>query len=101
MNTPYRPAVSRTYAVGDVVKLNGMDWKVIAVNGDTLTLASMKSFEEDNLKDLDALISTLLTDGQLKLMVPGVSIADDSTAATHFGGETGHIVIRTDKRILA
>jgi len=101
-----KAAVDGTYKIGDKVVINGIEWIIVGIEGDVLELASVKAFTEEQLKDLEVLIKTLLTNAQLEKLVADkttgerVLLADENIAKEYFGGEAGHIVIRADKSIL-
>ncbi|MGI6463909.1 MAG: hypothetical protein ACOX04_09940 [Candidatus Scatomorpha sp.] len=101
-----KAAVDGTYKIGDKVVINGIEWIIVGIKGDVLELASVKAFTEEQLKDLEVLIKTLLTNAQLEKLVADkttgerVLLADENIAKEYFGGEAGHIVIRADKSIL-
>jgi hypothetical protein len=94
------------YKIGDKVVINGIEWIIVGIEGDVLELASAKAFTEEQLKDLEALIKTLLTNNQLEKLVADkttgerVFLADEDIAKEYFGGEAGHIVICAEKSIL-
>lgn len=97
---------AQKYKIGDKVVINGIEWIVVGIEGDVLKLASVKAFTENQLKDLEALIKTLLTNAQLEKLVADkttgerVFLADEDIAKEYFGGEAGHIVILADESIL-
>ncbi len=101
-----KATVDGTYKIGDKVVINGIEWIIVGIEGDVLELASAKAFTEEQLKDLEALIKTLLTNAQLEKLIADkttgerVLLADENIAKEYFGGEAGHIVIRADKSIL-
>jgi|BioPla2DNA2_1021312.scaffolds.fasta_scaffold47569_1 hypothetical protein len=104
---PYNaPAADSAYKIGDKVVLNGNEWIVVGIDGDFVELASVDAFTEEQLKDLEALIKTLLTEAQLGKMAADkttgecVFLADEGIAKEYFGGEKGHIVIRANMNIL-
>ena len=104
---PYNaPAADSAYKIGDKVVLNGIEWIIVGIDGDFVELASVNAFSEEQLKDLEALIKTLLTEAQLEKLVADettgerVFPADENIANEYFGGENGHIMIRANMNIL-
>ncbi|MGI6462574.1 MAG: hypothetical protein ACOX04_02925 [Candidatus Scatomorpha sp.] len=100
------PAADSAYKIGDKVTVNGREWIIVGIDGDFVELASVDAFTEEQLKDLEALIKTLLTEAQLgklaadKATGERVFPADENIANEYFGGEKGHIVIRANMNIL-
>ena len=104
---PYNaPAADSAYKIGDKVVLNGIEWIIVGIDGDFVELASVNAFSEEQLKDLEALIKTLLTEAQLgklaadKATGERVFLADENIANEYFGGEKGHIMICANMNIL-
>lgn len=104
---PYNaPAADSAYKIGDKVTVNGREWIIVGIDGDFVELASVDAFTEEQLKDLEALIKTLLTEAQLgklaadKATGERVFPADENIANEYFGGEKGHIMICANMNIL-
>ncbi len=103
---PYNAPTDSAYKIGDKVTVNGREWIIVGIDGDFVELASVDAFTEEQLKDLEALIKTLLTEAQLgklaadKATGERVFPADENIANEYFGGEKGHITIKADISIL-
>ncbi|MGI6462573.1 MAG: hypothetical protein ACOX04_02920 [Candidatus Scatomorpha sp.] len=103
---PYNAPADSAYKIGDKVTVNGREWIIVGIDGDFVELASVDAFTEEQLKDLEALIKTLLTEAQLgklaadKATGERVFPADENIANEYFGGEKGHITIKADISIL-
>ena len=89
-----------SFGPGSFVSINGNKFLLVAVMEDVYFLASEDSFGEEQLSDLPALLSTLLTEEQLTHVTGEPELLDEELTARFFGGEGSHIVFPCDKGLI-
>ena len=89
-----------SFGPGSFVSINGHKFMLVAVVEDVYCLASIDSFEEEQLSDLPALLATLLTEEQLTHVTGEPELLDEELTAHFFGGEDSHIVFPCDKSLI-
>ena len=89
-----------SFGPGSFVSINGHKFLLVAVMEDVYCLASVDSFGEEQLSDLPALLSTLLTEGQLTHVTGEPELLDEELTARFFGGEGSHIVFPCDSSLI-
>ena len=80
--------------------INGHKYMLVAVVEDVYCLASVDSFEQEQLSDLPALLASLLTEEQLSHVTGEPELLDEELTARFFAGRGSHIVIPCDKGLI-
>ena len=80
--------------------INGHKYMLVAVVEDVYCLASVESYEAEELADLPALLASLLTEEQLGYVTGEVELLDEELTARFFAGRGSHIVIPCDKGLI-
>ena len=88
------------FGPGSHISINGHQYLLVAVVEDVYCLASIDSFEEEQLSDLPALLSSLLTEEQLTHVTGEPELLDEELTAHFFGGQGSHIVFPSDKGLI-
>ena len=88
------------FGPGSHISINGHQYLLVAVVEDVYCLASIDSFEEEQLSDLPALLSSLLTEEQLTHVTGEPELLDEELTAHFFGGQGSHIVFPCDKGLI-
>ena len=88
------------FGPGSHIAINGHQYLLVAVVEDVYCLASIDSFEEEQLSDLPALLATLLTEEQLNHVTGEPELLDEELTAHFFGGQGSHIVFPCDKGLI-
>ena len=91
---------SGSFGPGSFVSINGNKFLLVAAMEDVYCLASVDSFEEEQLSDLPALLATLLTEEQLTHVTGEPELLDEELTARFFGGEGSHIVFPCDSSLI-
>ena len=91
---------SGSFGPGSFVSINGHKFLLVAVMEDVYCLASVDSFEEEELSDLPALLATLLTEEQLTHVTGEPELLDEELTAHFFAGEGSHIVFPCDSSLI-
>ena len=91
---------SGSFGPGSFVSINGHQYLLVAVVEDVYCLASVDSFGEEQLSDLPALLSTLLTEEQLTHVTGEPELLDEELTARFFAGEGSHIVFPCDSSLI-
>ena len=89
-----------SFGPGSFVSINGHKFLLVAAMEDVYCLASVDSFEEEQLSDLPALLATLLTEDQLTHVTGEPELLDEELTARFFGGEGSHIVFPCDSSLI-
>ena len=89
-----------SFGPGSFVSINGNKFLLVAVMEDVYFLASVDSFGEEQLSDLPALLSTLLTEEQLTHVTGEPELLDEELTARFFAGRGSHIVFPCDKNLI-
>ena len=89
-----------SFGPGSFVSINGNKFLLVAVMEDVYFLASVDSFGEEQLSDLPALLSTLLTEEQLTHVTGEPELLDEELTARFFAGRGSHIVFPCDKGLI-
>ncbi|MGN1028380.1 MAG: hypothetical protein ACI4P4_18470 [Faecousia sp.] len=89
-----------SFGPGSVISINGHKFLLVAVVEDVYCLASIDSYEEEQLSDLPALLSTLLTEEQLSHVTGDPELLDEALTACFFAGEGSHIVFPCDSSLI-
>ena len=89
-----------SFGPGSFVSINGNKFLLVAVMEDVYFLASVDSFGEEQLSDLPALLSTLLTEEQLTHVTGEPELLDEELTARFFAGEGSHIVFPCDSSLI-
>ena len=89
-----------SFGPGSVISINGHRFLLVAAMEDVYCLASVDSFEEEQLSDLPALLSSLLTEEQLPHVTGEPELLDEELTARFFAGEGSHIVFPCDKGLI-
>ena len=89
-----------SFGPGSFVSINGNKFLLVAVVEDVYCLASVDSFGEEQLSDLPALLSSLLTEEQLSHVTGEPELLDEELTARFFAGEGSHIVFPCDKGLI-
>ena len=89
-----------SFGPGSFVSINGHKFLLVAVVEDVYCLASVDSFGEEQLSDLPALLSSLLTEEQLTHVTGEPELLDEELTARFFGGEGSHIVFPCDSGLI-
>lgn len=82
------------------ISINGHQYLLVAVVEDVYCLASVESYEAEELADLPALLASLLTEEQLGYVAGEVELLDEELTARFFAGRGSHIVIPCDKGLI-
>lgn len=82
------------------ISINGHQYLLVAVVEDVYCLASVDSFEQEQLSDLPALLASLLTEEQLSHVTGEPELLDEELTARFFAGRGSHIVIPCDKGLI-
>ena len=88
------------FGPGSFVSINGHKFLLVAVVEDVYCLASVDSFEEEQLSDLPALLASLLTEDQLTHVTGEPELLDEELTARFFAGEGSHIVFPCDSSLI-
>ena len=88
------------FGPGSHISINGRQYLLVAVVEDVYCLASIDSFEEEQLSDLPALLFSLLTEEQLTHVTGEPELLDEELTAHFFGGRGSHIVFPCDKGLI-
>ena len=88
------------FGPGSHISINGRRYLLVAVVEDVYCLASIDSFEEEQLSDLPALLATLLTEEQLTHVTGEPELLDEELTARFFAGEGSHIVFPCDSSLI-
>ena len=88
------------FGPGSRIAINGRQYLLVAVVEDVYCLASVDSFEDEQLSDLPALLSSLLTEEQLSHVTGDPELLDEVLTARFFGGEGSHIVFPCDSSLI-
>ena len=89
-----------SFGPGSFVSINGHKFLLVAAMEDVYCLASVDSFEEEQLSDLPALLATLLTEEQLTHVTGEPELLDEELTARFFAGEGSHIVFPCDSSLI-
>ncbi|MGN0982163.1 MAG: hypothetical protein ACI4O0_04645 [Candidatus Limivicinus sp.] len=89
-----------SFGPGSVISINGYKFLLVAVVEDVYCLASVDSFEEEQLSDLPALLSSLLTEEQLSHVTGEPELLDEALTARFFAGQGSHIVFPCDSGLI-
>ncbi len=89
-----------SFGPGSLISINGHKFLLVAVVEDVYCLASVNSFEDEQLSDLPALLSTLLTEEQLSHVTGDPELLDEALTARFFGGQGSHIVFPCDSGLI-
>ncbi|MDY4634536.1 MAG: hypothetical protein SO441_03160 [Candidatus Limivicinus sp.] len=89
-----------SFGPGSFVSINGNKFLLVAVMEDVYFLASVDSFGEEQLSDLPALLSTLLTEEQLTHVTGEPELLDEELTARFFAGRGSHIVFPCDSSLI-
>ena len=89
-----------SFGPGSFVSINGNKFLLVAVMEDVYFLASVDSFGEEQLSDLPALLSSLLTEEQLTHVTGEPELLDEELTARFFAGEGSHIVFPCDSSLI-
>ena len=89
-----------SFGPGSFVSINGHKFLLVAVVEDVYCLASVDSFEEEQLSDLPALLASLLTEDQLTHVTGEPELLDEELTARFFAGEGSHIVFPCDSSLI-
>ena len=89
-----------SFGPGSFVSINGHKFLLVAVVEDVYCLASVDSFGEEQLSDLPALLSTLLTEEQLTHVTGEPELLDEELTARFFAGRGSHIVFPCDSSLI-
>ena len=89
-----------SFGPGSFVSINGHKYLLVAVMEDVYCLASVESFEEEQLSDLPALLASLLTEEQLTHVTGEPELLDEELTARFFAGEGSHIVFPCDSGLI-
>ena len=82
------------------ISINGHQYLLVAVVEDVYCLASVESYEAEELADLPALLASLLTEEQLTHVTGEPELLDEALTARFFAGRGSHIVIPCDKGLI-
>ncbi|MDY5565452.1 MAG: hypothetical protein SPF74_09580 [Candidatus Limivicinus sp.] len=88
------------FGPGSHISINGRQYLLVAVVEDVYCLASVDSFEEEQLSDLPALLATLLTEEQLTHVTGEPELLDEELTARFFAGAGSHIVFPCDSSLI-
>ena len=91
---------SGSFGPGSFVSINGHQYLLVAVVEDVYCLASVDSFEEEQLSDLPALLASLRTEEQLTHVTGEPELLDEELTARFFAGEGSHIVFPCDSSLI-
>ena len=89
-----------SFGPGSVISINGHKFLLVAVVEDVYCLASVDSFGEEQLSDLPALLSSLLTEEQLTHVTGEPELLDEELTARFFAGRGSHIVFPCDSGLI-
>ena len=89
-----------SFGPGSFVSINGHKFLLVAAMEDVYCLASVDSFGEEQLSDLPALLSSLLTEEQLTHVTGEPELLDEELTARFFAGEGSHIVFPCDSSLI-
>ena len=89
-----------SFGPGSVISINGHKFLLVAVVEDVYCLASVDSFGEEQLSDLPALLSSLLTEEQLTHVTGEPELLDEALTARFFAGQGSHIVFPCDSSLI-
>ena len=88
------------FGPGSHIAINGRQYLLVAVVEDVYCLASIDSFEDEQLSDLPALLASLLTEEQLSHVTGDPELLDEALTARFFAGEGSHIVFPCDSSLI-
>ena len=88
------------FGPGSRIAINGRQYLLVAVVEDVYCLASIDSFEDEELSDLPALLASLLTEEQLSHVTGEPELLDEALTARFFAGEGSHIVFPCDSSLI-
>ena len=89
-----------SFGPGSVISINGYTFLLVAVVEDVYCLASVDSFEQEQLSDLPALLASLLTEEQLTHVTGEPELLDEALTARFFAGQGSHIVFPCDSGLI-
>ena len=89
-----------SFGPGSVISINGHKFLLVAVVEDVNCLASVDSFEDEQLSDLSALLSSLLTEEQLTHVTGEPELLDEALTTRFFAGQGSHIVFPCDSSLI-
>ena len=88
------------FGPGIYISINGHQYMLVAVVEDVYCLASVESYEAEELADLPALLASLLTEEQLGYVTGEPELLDEELTAYFFAGRGSHIVFSCDKGLI-
>lgn len=90
---------AKNVTVGTDVKVNGVIFRVIEMDEDSITVVTMCDLSHSDLNDPMAFLAKYLTARQLELLQSSPERISGELAARLFGGNTQHIVFKAAKNL--
>ena len=90
---------AKDVTVGTDVKVNGVIFRVIEMDEDSITVVTMCDLSHSDLNDPMAFLAKYLTARQLELLQSSPERISGELAARLFGGNTQHIVFKAAKNL--